>query len=149
MFRYHTSQFGSCAMEIHKTLCYFFAGINIFLALDLLTEYLDDIFAIFEDRTLANLDQDEAVEHSGEVAGTSGLDCLVYGLTFSCSCSGSFWVCGGTCVGQYSFGDSVDRWRLSASSNVRANLPKLHLLPNGGGLHSIGLLVQSHSGARK
>uniref|UniRef100_A0A8D8JPQ8 (northern house mosquito) hypothetical protein n=1 Tax=Culex pipiens TaxID=7175 RepID=A0A8D8JPQ8_CULPI len=64
MFRYHTSQFGSCAMEIHKTLCYFFAGINIFLALDLLTEYLDDIFAIFEDRTLANLDQDEAVEHS-------------------------------------------------------------------------------------
>lgn len=38
---------------------------------------------------------------------------------------------------------------LAASSNVRANLPKLHLLSNGGGLHPFGLLVQSHSGARE
>lgn len=82
MFRYHTSQFGSCALEIHKTLCYFFAGVNIFLALDLLTEYLDDIFEIFEHRTLANLEQDEAVEHSGEIARSSGLNWLVYGSHF-------------------------------------------------------------------
>ncbi|XP_055535197.1 uncharacterized protein LOC129724368 isoform X1 [Wyeomyia smithii] len=43
MFRHHMSQFGSCASEVHKTLCYFFAGINIFLAIDFLADCSDDL----------------------------------------------------------------------------------------------------------
>ncbi|XP_058458357.1 uncharacterized protein LOC131434983 isoform X1 [Malaya genurostris] len=38
MFRHHTAQFGTCASEVHKTLCYFFAGVNIFLAIDILAD---------------------------------------------------------------------------------------------------------------
>lgn len=39
MFRHHMTHFGSCASEIHKTLCYFFGGLNIFLALDILADF--------------------------------------------------------------------------------------------------------------
>ncbi|XP_062549854.1 uncharacterized protein LOC134214512 [Armigeres subalbatus] len=39
MFRHHMTQYGSCASEVHKTLCYFFAALNIFLALDMLADF--------------------------------------------------------------------------------------------------------------
>uniref|UniRef100_A0A023EI35 Putative secreted protein n=1 Tax=Aedes albopictus TaxID=7160 RepID=A0A023EI35_AEDAL len=39
MFRHHMTQFGSCASEVHKTLCYFFAALNIFLAMDMLADF--------------------------------------------------------------------------------------------------------------
>lgn len=39
MFQHHMTHFGSCASEIHKTLCYFFGGLNIFLALDILADF--------------------------------------------------------------------------------------------------------------
>ncbi|XP_053685231.1 uncharacterized protein LOC128734874 isoform X1 [Sabethes cyaneus] len=58
MFSRHTSQFGSCASEIHKTLCYFFAAINIFLALDLLADFSED--------AIDDLDRDDDDDDSDE-----------------------------------------------------------------------------------
>lgn len=57
------SQFGSCASEIHKTLCYFFAGINIFLALDFLADFSDDL--------IDDLDDDDSDERFDDLSLTS------------------------------------------------------------------------------
>ncbi|XP_058831182.1 uncharacterized protein LOC131689859 isoform X1 [Topomyia yanbarensis] len=44
MFRHHTARFGSCASEVHRTLCYFFAGVNIFIVIDLLADFTSNGF---------------------------------------------------------------------------------------------------------
>ncbi|XP_055628065.1 uncharacterized protein LOC129769683 isoform X1 [Toxorhynchites rutilus septentrionalis] len=49
MFRVHTSRYGSCASEIHKTMCYFFAGLNIFLTLHLMANLLHDDLEVLDD----------------------------------------------------------------------------------------------------